>query len=88
MKAIISVLGKDAKGIIAKVSTLLFEEGANIIDINQTVMQGFFTMTMLVEIEKDGAFKKIKDKLDGLALQNALDIRVQNEAVFDAMHRI
>lgn len=88
MKAIVSVIGKDKKGIIAKVSASLFENGANIEDISQTIMQNeFFTMVMLTEIE-DGGIERVNTALQALAKEIGVDIRVQHEDIFNTMHRI
>ncbi|MDR2635122.1 MAG: ACT domain-containing protein [Clostridiales bacterium] len=88
MRAIVSVIGKDKKGIIAKVSTSLFDNGANIEDISQTIMQNeFFTMVMLTEIE-DGGIERVNAALQALAVELGVDIRVQHEDIFNSMHRI
>lgn len=89
MRAIITVTGKDRPGIIAGVCTLLSENNINILDISQTVMQDFFTMTMLVDLsgcEKDFSF--VSDSLDAKGKEMELIIRVQREDIFDRMHRI
>lgn len=86
-KAVITVIGKDTVGIIAKVSNLLFENGINILDISQTIMQDLFTMIMLVDI-KDVQVGDLQEKLDVIAKEMNLSIRVQNEEIFNSMHRI
>ena len=86
-KAVITVIGKDTVGIIAKVSNLLFENGINILDISQTIMQELFTMIMLVDI-KDVQVGDLQEKLDVIAKEMNLSIRVQNEEIFNSMHRI
>ena len=86
-KAVITVIGKDTVGIIAKVSNLLFEDGINILDISQTIMQDLFTMIMLVDI-KDVQVGDLQEKLDVIAKEMNLSIRVQNEEIFNSMHRI
>ncbi len=86
-KAVITVIGKDTVGIIAKVSNLLFENGINILDISQTIMQDLFTMIMLVDI-KDVQVGDLQEKLDVIAKEMSLSIRVQNEEIFNSMHRI
>ena len=90
MKAIVSVIGKDKKGIIAKVSGALFDMNVNIEDISQTIMQEYFTMIMLVDLsEATLSFTEIAEKLATLGKDNlGVDIRIQNEAIFDAMHRV
>ncbi len=86
-KAVITVIGKDTVGIIAKVSNLLFENNINILDISQTIMQDLFTMIMLVDI-KDVQVGDLQEKLDIIAKEMNLSIRVQNEEIFNSMHRI
>lgn len=86
-KAVITVIGKDTTGIIAKVSNLLYENGINILDISQTIMQDLFTMIMLCDI-KDVQVGDLQEKLDIIADEMKLSIRVQNEEIFNSMHRI
>ncbi len=89
MKAIITVTGKDSMGIIAKVSALCTEYGANIVDISQTVMEEYFAMIMLVNLEQMKArFGAFSDALDQLAEENGLKIHAMHEDVFNSMHRI
>ncbi len=89
MKAIVTVIGKDKSGIIANVSGLLAEKNINIEDISQTIMQGFFTMIMLVEIEtKKISIEELKNELDGLGNKVGVKIILQHEDIFNAMHRI
>lgn len=87
MKAIVTVVGKDQKGIIASVCTLLSQEGANILDISQTVMDAYFTMVMLVDLA-DQDFEGLATKLEESGKQKAVTIRMQREDIFNAMHRI
>ncbi len=89
LKAIITVTGKDKVGIISLVSTECAKNGANIIDISQTVMKEFFAMTMLVEI--DGLvdrFASFASDMQKMGLENGVDIRVMHEDIFNSMHRI
>ncbi len=89
MKAIITVIGKDTTGIIAAICTLLAEKKINILDISQTVMDGFFTMTMLVDLkDSTAAFAQVSDELDLKGKEMGLSIRIQREDIFDLMHRI
>ncbi|MDY6313642.1 MAG: ACT domain-containing protein [Clostridia bacterium] len=89
MKAVISVVGHDKVGIIAKVSALLAEHNVNILDISQTVMQGYFTMIMLVDVEKlDIKFGDFADLMSGFGDTIDMNIRVQHEDIFNSMHRI
>lgn len=89
MRAIITVTGKDRPGIIAGVCILLAESNINILDISQTVMQDFFTMTMLIDLtECKKAFSDVSDSLDLKGKEMGLIIRIQREDIFDRMHRI
>ena len=89
MKAIVTVIGKDTTGIIAAVCTLLAENKINILDISQTVMEGFFTMTMLIDMKECIVpFVEISEKLGAKGEEMNLSIRVQREDIFDKMHRI
>ena len=89
MKAIVTVIGKDRAGIIAEVCTLLANNNINILDISQTVMQGFFTMTMLIDMTGcDISFGDISDKLKAKGEEMNLNIRAQREDIFDKMHKI
>ena len=89
MRAVVTVVGKDKTGIIAKVSTFLAEKGVNILDISQTILQEYFTMIMLVDTS--GA----EEELSVLAAECAemgekigMSIHLQHEEIFNAMHRI
>ena len=89
MKAIITVIGKDKSGIIAKVSTKLAENDINIEDISQTIMQSYFTMVMLVEITNSKIkFTSLVDEMKALGTAIGVDIYVQHEDVFNNMHKI
>ncbi len=89
MKTIVSVIGKDAVGIISKVSNICAECNANILDITQSVLQDMFVMVMLTEIkELNCSFAAFSDKMKALGEQNNLDIRVMHQEIFNSMHRI
>ena len=89
MKAVISVTGCDAVGIIAKVSNVCAEYGVNIVDISQTVLQEYFSMIMLVEINAITIpFAEFVDKMSELGKSSSLDIHTMHEDIFNAMHRI
>ncbi|MBR3995730.1 MAG: ACT domain-containing protein [Clostridia bacterium] len=89
MKAVITVTGKDSKGIIAKVSTLCSEFGANIIEITQSVLSEYFAMVMLVDInELTEDFGSFVDNMKELGKKNCLIIDVMHEDIFNSMHRI
>ncbi|MBP3888233.1 MAG: ACT domain-containing protein [Cellulosilyticum sp.] len=89
MKGIITVVGKDKVGIIAKVCTFLSEEGINILDISQTIVQGYFNMMMIVDMsEASSEFVDIVDRISKLGQEIGVDIRLQHQDIFDNMHRI
>lgn len=89
MKTVVSVIGKDAVGIISKVSAVCNECNVNIVDITQSVLQDMFVMVMLTEIsESNCSFAEFSDKMKSLGKENGLDIRVMHEDVFNSMHRI
>ena len=89
MRAIITVVGKDRVGIIADVCTHLAAWQVNILDISQTVMQGNFTMTMLVDLEKcEMPFQEVSEELRLRGEEIKLSIRMQREDIFEAMHRL
>lgn len=89
MKAVVTVVGKDTKGVIAKVSTALYESNVNILDISQTIMQDLFTMIMLVDCgESDCTISDISNNLQKLAEDMGLSIHVQREEIFSSMHKI
>jgi ACT domain-containing protein len=89
MKAIITVVGPDRVGIIGEICTLLAGMEVNIVDISQTVMHGFFTMTMLVDTSiAIKTFDEIAEELQKKQQETGLSIRIQREDIFHAMHRI
>ena len=88
-KCVVTVVGKDTVGIIAGVCTYLAENHINILDISQTIIQGYFNMMMIVdvtEIEKD--FKVICDEMDALGEKIGVTIHCQREEIFEKMHRL
>ena len=89
MNAVLTVVGHDKVGIIARVSTLLYENNINILDLSQTIMQGNFTMVMLVDVSNSKLqFKELSEALTALGKKMELTIRIQREEIFDAMHTI
>ena len=89
IKAIVTVIGKDRVGIIAEVCAMLAERKVNVLDISQTVMQAYFTMIMLVDVsESPLPFAEMAEQLAGKGRETGLDIRMQREEIFNAMHRI
>ena len=89
MKAVVTVVGKDRVGIMASVCTALAGFDVNVLDINQTVMQGYFTMMMVVEVSMCNIpLADLVTKMDDIGKEMGLSIRVHREDIFDAMHRI
>lgn len=89
MRAIITVIGKDQVGIVAKISAICAKYNANILDINQTLLQEIFTMIMLIDIEKiTDELGVLKDELAKMGKEIDLEIHVMHEDIFNSMHRI
>ncbi len=87
-RAVVSVVGKDQVGIIAKVTTVLYENEINILDISQTILQDFFTMIMLIDIKDPGNLEKLQAEFKPVEDTLGLKINIQLEDVFQAMHRV
>ncbi|WP_112182640.1 MULTISPECIES: ACT domain-containing protein [Paraliobacillus] len=87
-RAVVSVIGKDQVGIIAKVTNVLAENKMNVLDISQTILQDFFTMMMLVEIESGEDLDALLQQFKEIEKELGLTISIQLEDVFQAMHRI
>ncbi len=88
-RAIITVVGKDTVGIIAKVCTYLADSNINILDISQTIVQEFFNMMMIVDLSKtDKSFDRIADEIAAVGQDTGVQIKCQLEGIFDKMHRI
>jgi len=89
VKAVVTVIGKDRVGIIAGISACLADHHVNILDISQTILQDYFTMIMLVELDGERlALPDLSAALDDAGNRLGVQVRVQHEAVFTAMHRI
>ena len=89
MKAVVTVVGKDRVGIIALVCTELAQYNVNVLDISQTVMQGYFTMMMVVDVEKANLpLAQLAQQLEEKGKEVDLSIRLQRQDIFDAMHKI
>ncbi len=87
MKAVITVIGEDKVGILAKVSTTCAEANANVIEVTQSVLHEYFTMVMLIDIEKMTIdIKKLQENLEKNV--NGMVIHVMHEDIFNSMHRI
>lgn len=88
-KGIITVVGKDQVGIIAKVCTYLAENDVNILDISQTIVQGYFNMMMIVNHDASTkVFNDLSDELAALGQEIGVDIKIQHEEIFNMMHRL
>ncbi len=89
MKAVVTVIGRDSIGIIAEVSTICSEYGANIVDITQSVMREYFAMIMLVELGalKVG-FSEFAEILEKRGAEKGLEIRAMHEDIFNTMHHV
>ena len=88
-KTIITVVGKDTKGIIAKVCTYLADNNVNIHDISQTIVQEYFHMMMIVDMTKmEKPFVQAADELTKLGESVGVQVKCQREEIFDVMHRI
>ena len=89
MRAIVTVIGKDCVGILAKVSSKCADCNANVIEVTQTVMQDLFCMIMMVDISKlDCEMSELVYQMNDLGEKNKLSIHVMHEDIFDSMHRI
>ncbi|AIQ64545.1 hypothetical protein PSTEL_17010 [Paenibacillus stellifer] len=89
MKGIITVLGKDKVGIIAKVCTYLADNNVNILDISQTIVQDYFNMMMIVDISlAEKSFEVLVEELHHAGEEIGVEIKLQHEDIFNIMHRI
>ncbi len=89
MNAIVTVIGQNRVGIIAAISTRLAALGVDILDVSQTILNGSFTMVMVVSLEgANASFVAIRDTLNELAAERGLSIRIQRQEIFEAMHTV
>ena len=89
MRVVLTVIGQDKVGIIAGVSNTLAECNINIININQNIMQGFFNMVLIADMSKATvSLQEAKDKVHALGERIGVEIRMQSEDIFKAMHRV
>lgn len=89
MKAILTIIGQDRPGIIYQVSEILYKYNINILDMSQTIMEDKFVAMINIDLEEaSGEFNEIREAFDALSEETKLEIRIQNEEVFDVMHRI
>lgn len=88
-RTIITVIGKDRVGIIARVCTFLAENSINILDINQSIVQGFFNMMMIVDAQNtDKDFSQLCEEIEKVGDELGVKIKMQHEDIFNIMHRI
>ncbi|MGC6769233.1 ACT domain-containing protein [Enterococcus sp. LJL128] len=88
MRAVLTVIGKDKVGIIAGVSVKLAELNINILDVSQTIMDDYFTMMMVLSLAKETNFEELRDTLNTLGDQLGVKISIQNEEIFNVMHKL
>ena len=89
MNAIITVVGKDKVGIMAGICVAFEKSNVNVLDISQTILKDMFTMNMLVDVkEANVSYSEIVDALEAEGERLGVNIRIQREDIFDAMHRI
>lgn len=89
MRAVVTVVGKDKTGIIAKISTFLAERKINILDISQTILEDYFAMIMLVDISQaEKQLSLISEECSVLGKNIGMSIRIQHEEIFNAMHNV
>ena len=88
MKAILTVVGKDKVGIIAGVSQKLAELNINILDVSQTIMEDYFTMMMMLQMQPEADLEAIKQALSKVENTLSVKISIQNEEIFNAMHKL
>ena len=88
MKAILTVVGKDKVGIISGVSQKLAELNINILDVSQTIMEDYFTMMMMLQMQPEADLEAIKQALSQVENTLSVKISIQNEEIFNAMHKL
>ena len=89
MRIVLTIVGKDRVGIIAKVSNLLAEHGVNILNINQNILEGFFNMVLIADMSSaDVSLKELQEMAVQIGKEIGVEIKVQHEDIFTAMHRI
>ena len=89
MKAILTVIGKDKVGIIAGISNELLRLNINILDVNQTIMDKYFTMIMMLDLKDSNfSFEEIKGALVAKGEDLSVDVKIQREEIFNSMHTL
>lgn len=85
----VTVIGEDQKGIIARMSNSVYEKNINIEDISQKVIEGYFVMSMLIDIQdSDHSFTEIEEDLQNIGEEMGLQVQLQHEEIFKSMHRV
>jgi ACT domain-containing protein len=89
VRAVLTVIGRDKKGVIYRVSKILFERGVNVLDISQTILQEMFTMILLADVSEAAvSFSALAEELAALGEELHMQIQIQHEDIFNAMHRV
>ena len=89
MRAVITVIGKDMVGILARVSTICAESGVNVVEVTQSILQDLFAMIMMVDISKSTIpLSELSDKLSAIGGDMNLTVHVMHEDIFNSMHHI
>lgn len=89
MKAILTVIGQDKVGIVAGISNKLLDLNINILDVNQTIMDKYFTMIMMLDLkESNTSFDEIKSSLVSRGEELGVDVKIQREEIFNSMHTL
>jgi len=89
MRAVITVIGKDMVGILARVSTICAESGVNVVEVTQSILQDLFAMIMMVDISKSTIpLSELSDKLSAIGEDMNLTVHVMHEDIFNSMHHI
>ena len=89
MKAVVTVIGKDKEGIIAEITSALAENKVNVLEISQTILQNYFTMIMIVDLEKmKKDFNHLKEILEEVGKKIDVSIKIQHEDIFNSMHTV
>lgn len=89
MKCVLTVVGKDRVGIIYEVTKVLAKERINVLDISQTIVSGYFTMIMITDLSGcDKTIEEIREALNVLGTKIGMEVRIQHEDIFNAMHTI
>lgn len=89
MRAVVTVIGKDMVGILARVSAICADNGVNVVEVTQSILQDLFAMIMMVDISKSTIpFNELSDKLTAIGSDMNLTVHVMHEDIFNSMHRI